>query len=177
MNDSTCGSFEVQPFGQEVTLGEALLNMQSSEGALSQQDVPLIIKLVENPKYQIPCDPFPGRVSLWQHDCIHILLNCGMSSQDEAFVIGFTMGSSKKLSLIKQKVFLAIVRFFYPRNYRFSREEEQTFRRAAELGALSSCPSLADVDFKSLMYEPIGRIRASLGLEPYIQSAESAKYQ
>lgn len=158
---------------QQITLGDALLTMQGSESALSQDDVPLIIQLVENPQYEFTYDPFPGRVTLEQHDCIHILLNRGMSGQDEAFVIGFTMGSSKRLSFFKQELFLAIARFLYPTTYRFSQAERQIFREAAKLGRLSNCPALADVDFRSLMDQPISRIRATLGLKSYVLSDQT----
>ena len=62
---------------------------------LEAEDVPFIIKLVENPKYDIGL--FAGNVSLYNHDCIHLLLGRGLRVKDEAFVIGFTMGSTKKI--------------------------------------------------------------------------------
>ena len=61
---------------------------------LEAENVPLIIKLVENPKYDIGL--FPGNISLYNHDCIHLLLGRGLRVKDEVFVIGFTMGRTKK---------------------------------------------------------------------------------
>ena len=64
---------------------------------LCQEDVPLIIKLVENPKY-FTSKLFTGAVDLFTHDCIHVLLGRGLLPKDEAFVIGYTMGSGKKMA-------------------------------------------------------------------------------
>ena len=60
---------------------------------LDAEEVPLIIRLVENPKHRTS-RLFSGAVSLFTHDCIHVLLGRGLLPKDEAFVIGFTMGSS-----------------------------------------------------------------------------------
>src|SRR5262245_53610248 len=54
--------------------------------------IPWLVKLLENPKSPLA---FPGAIDLFGHDCIHILLGRGLLPQDEAFVIGFTMGSSR----------------------------------------------------------------------------------
>ena len=65
------------------------------EFKLAQEDVPLIIKLTENPKY-FTSKLFTGAVDLFTHDCIHVILGRGLLPKDEAFVIGYTMGSGKK---------------------------------------------------------------------------------
>ena len=57
-------------------------------------EIPLIIRLFENPSSMIA---FPGAISLERHDAMHVLLGRGLMIQDEAFVIGYTMGSHKKL--------------------------------------------------------------------------------
>ena len=72
---------------------------------LHQEDVPLIIKLVENPNYATS-KLFTGAVDLFTHDCIHALLGRGLLPKDEAFVIGFTMGSTKKMSRWRKSLFL-----------------------------------------------------------------------
>ena len=63
---------------------------------LHPKDVPLIIKLTENPKYS-SSRVFTGAVDLFTHDCIHVLLGRGLLLKDEAFVIGYTMGSAKRM--------------------------------------------------------------------------------
>ena len=76
-------------------LRTALKEMTKSAGEdlLGQDSIPLIIKLVENPKY-FTSRLFTGAVNLFTHDCIHIVLDRGLLVKDEAFVIGYTMGSS-----------------------------------------------------------------------------------
>ena len=75
------------------------------EFKLSQEDVPLVIKLTENPKY-ISSKLFTGAVDLFSHDCIHVLLGRGLLTKDEAFVIGYTMGSAKKMRRWRRNLFL-----------------------------------------------------------------------
>jgi len=61
----------------------------------SQDEVPLIVRLAENPEYHFSgLGFFKGRVTLEQHDDIHIILGRGLTLMDEAFVLGFTMGST-----------------------------------------------------------------------------------
>jgi hypothetical protein len=78
----------------DITLDAALASLRRVGAPAA--DIPLMVQLIENPKYRIPClDLFHGRVALDQHDVIHILLGRGLLNKDEGFTIGFTMGSSK----------------------------------------------------------------------------------
>ena len=52
---------------------------------LSSKDVPLIIRLVENPKYDIGL--FAGNVSLFSHDCKQILLGRGLLTKEILYKI------------------------------------------------------------------------------------------
>ena len=54
---------------KQWTLEKALKTMEGF--SLAPQDVPFIIQLVENPKYDIGL--FSGNTTLRAHDCIHIL--------------------------------------------------------------------------------------------------------
>src|SRR5262245_56769531 len=75
------------------TLGEARRTL--AEIGLAQSEVPYMVRLVENPRFDLPLvDSFHGATSLDTHDCIHILLGRGLLPKDEAFVIGFSMGST-----------------------------------------------------------------------------------
>ena len=65
---------------------------------LRQENIPLIIKLVENPNYNTS-KLFGGAVDLFTHDCVHVLLGRGLLVKDEAFVIGYTMGYALGLKL------------------------------------------------------------------------------
>ena len=103
----------------ELTLKEA--HSQLDEFGLEQEDVPLIIQLVENPKYDLPgIDIFHGATNLKTHDYIHILLGRGVMIKDEAFVLGFTMGSSNRVTTTEEKLFSFITKYIYPKNYQFT---------------------------------------------------------
>ena len=66
---------------KQWTLKEGLKSMNDFK--LEESEVPLIIRLVENPKYDIGL--FAGNVSLFNHDSIHLLLGRGLEVKDEAF--------------------------------------------------------------------------------------------
>ena len=100
---------------------------------LSQEDIPLRIKLVENPKW-FTSEFFGGAVDLFTHDCIHIILGRGLLLKDEAFVIGYTMGSTRKISRFKRNLFMFCAKYFYPKGYRFGEEERFVFNMGVALG-------------------------------------------
>jgi hypothetical protein len=102
---------------------------------LDQSDVPLIIKLVENPKYDIGL--FAGNVDLKTHDCIHVLLGRGLLPKDEAFVIGYTMGSTKKMPRWRRNLFMFCSKHLYPEGYRFGEEERFVFNMGVALGSVN----------------------------------------
>lgn len=133
---------------------------------LDQRDVPLIIQLVEHPKYDMPgIDLFPGAVDLRAHDLIHIVLGRGLLLKDEAFVIGFTMGSTNRIGATEERLYEFFARHLFPGDYRFGAEEVQVFKDAVRLGYVSDCRSLAGVDYDALLDSTLGRIRVELGIE------------
>ena len=113
-----------------MTLPKALKQMDSFR--LDQEEVPLSIQLVENPKYDIGL--FAGNVDLHTHDCIHLLLGRGLLPKDEAFVICYTMGSTKKMARWRRNLFMFCAKYFYPKGYRFSEEERFVFNMGVALG-------------------------------------------
>jgi hypothetical protein len=77
----------------QQTLADAYAQMKSI--ALAQESIPILVQLVENPKFDLPgIDIFSGATDLATHDYIKILLGRGVLPKYEAFVIGFTMGST-----------------------------------------------------------------------------------
>lgn len=133
------------------------------EFKLAQEDVPLIIKLTENPKY-FTSKLFTGAVDLFSHDCIHVILGRGLLPKDEAFVIGYTMGSGKKMSRWRRNLFLWVSKYLYPEGYKFNEEERYVFYSGVMAG--SRCPSnLTKVDFKKLLDYKIQGIREKLGID------------
>jgi len=131
---------------------------------LRQVQVPFLIRLIENPKYGF-LSLFPGRVSLTAHDCIHILLGRGVLQKDEAFVIGYTMASTKKLTKFKKWLFLFINKHLYPKGYRFSDDEAQVFNKAVSLAEEIDGKDLSEVDFDLYMDTGIRDVRKELGID------------
>ena len=142
-------------------LYEVLDDMQDFK--LLQEDVPLIIKLTENPKY-FTSKLFTGAVDLFSHDCIHALLGRGLLVKDEAFVIGYTMGSAKKMRRWRRNLFMWVCKRLYPEGYSFGEEERFVFYSGVMAG--SRCPTdLSQVDFKNLLDYKIQGIREKLGVD------------
>ena len=148
----------------EITLDNALDSLQQVKA--EQHEVPLMVQLVENPRYRIPgFEIFHGRVDLQQHDFIHILLGRGLLSMDEAFTIGFTMGSTNKISTTEEQLFSFISRYFYPQVYQFSDDDIAVFRNALRLGYISGCEPLDEFDFTAYRDERLRDLRVRTGVE------------
>ena len=148
----------------DLTLKQA--HSQLDEFGLDQDDVPLIIQLVENPKFDLPgIDIFHGATNLETHDYIHILLGRGVMIKDEAFVLGFTMGSSNRVTTTEERLFSFMTKYVYPKDYRFTDEDLHIFKDAVRLGFVSDCQSLAKVDYKKYLDWPLQKIREDIGIE------------
>ena len=133
------------------------------EFKLAQEDVPLIIKLTENPKY-FTSKLFTGAVDLFSHDCIHVLLGRGLLPKDEAFVIGYTMGSGKKMSRWRRNLFLWICKHLYPEGYKFTEQERYIFYSGVMAGSRCSV-DLSKVQFDKLQNMKIDYIRKLLDID------------
>ena len=130
---------------------------------LEQKEVPLIIKLTENPNY-ITSKLFTGAVNLFSHDCIHVLLGRGLLPKDEAFVIGYTMGSGKKMKRWRRNLFLWVTKYLYPEGYEFTEEERYIFYSGVMAG--SKCSSdLSKIEFEKLINYKIDHVRQDLGID------------
>jgi hypothetical protein len=132
----------------------------------SQDEVPLIVRLAENPEYHFSgLGFFKGRVTLEQHDFIHIILGRGLTLMDEAFVLGFTMGSTDRVSTQEANLFNWINQILYPKPYRFTPEGTQVFKDAVALAYVSDCTPLETVDFQPMLDWPLRKIREAINLE------------
>jgi len=141
------------------------LNSLAQLGA-PQEDIPLLVKLVENPRFSIPgLTLFHGAVDLKQHDCIHILLGRGLLPMDEAFVIGFTMGSTHQVSTAEESLFCKITKYLYPRIYRFDDDDISVFKDAVRLGSISRCAALDNFNFEPWLDHDLKSIRHALMIE------------
>lgn len=154
----------------DATLRQALDSARHI--AATPTDVPLIVRLVENPKFSLPgLTLFNGAVDLHAHDCIHILLGRGLMSKDEAFTIGFTMGSTRRVTTSEIRLYSLTAKYLYPNPYKFDDEDLNIFAAAVHLGHVSDCQPLDQIDFDPYMDYDIARLRAHLGIEPDLLQA------
>lgn len=139
---------------------------------LAQDDIPFLVQLVENPKYDLPgFDLFPGGTDLDTHDYLHILLGRGLRQKDEAFVLGFTMGSTNRMGASEERLYSLCAKYLFPKAYRFNDEDIGVFRDAVRLGFISDCQPLDRVDLASLQGLTVDQARVSLGLEKPLLAA------
>ncbi len=149
---------------RDTTLGAAARDLATI--GLVQQDVPFVVQLVENPRYDLPgFDVFHGATTLQTHDYIHMVLGRGLLPKDESFVIGFTMGSTDRVSTTEEELYAIFAKYLYPKDYRRTDDDLRVFRDAVKLGFISACRSLATIDFGRYIDWPLGAIRDDLGLE------------
>lgn len=154
----------------ELTLREGLDSL-AAVGA-RQQEIPLIVRLLENPKYKLPgMTLFHGAVDLEAHDRIHILLGRGLLTEDEAFTIGFTMGSTKRVRRSEEWVFGVLARHVYPVPYTFDDTAVRIFNDAVRLGGISGCRALNQVDYDQHLDRPLRESRRALGMETDLLAA------
>ncbi len=143
----------------DLTLRQALADLKRVGAA--PEEIPLVVRLAENPRY----DLFHGAVDLDAHDCIHLLLGRGLLAKDEAFVIGFTMGSTQKLGSAEERLFTLVARHFYPGIYRFTEDDVSIFRDGRRLAEICRCRPLDQVDYAARMDCPLSTLRHDLGIE------------
>ncbi|MCW1924929.1 hypothetical protein OKA05_20370 [Luteolibacter arcticus] len=137
-----------------------------------QSEVPWIVRVMENPAFNVPpLSMFRGRVTLYQHDCVHLLLGRGTTLMDEAFVVGFTMGSTKRMRTSATEFFGRVASRFYPKAYRFPPKARRVFQDAVHLAAISDCQPLDQVDFHALMDYPLREVRRRVCVEESLLQA------
>lgn len=152
------------------TLADAFTEMEAI--ALPQDSIPFIVQLVENPKFDIPgIDIFSGATNLETHDYIHLLLGRGVLPKDEAFVLGFTMGSTNRVGSWEEKLYGLFSKYLYPKAYRFSDDDFHVYKDAIRLGFVSDCKPLNDVDYESLSHLTLEEARKEIGLETSLLKA------
>ena len=148
------------PLGRSYyTIRQALNTMDSFK--LSQDDVPFIIRLFENPKYNL----LPGAVTLQNHDIIHVLLSRGLLVKDEAFVIGFTMGTARRLNVLNKAIFKFVTRYLYPAGYKFYTDEFEIFEQGIRCAKKMGCKSFARMDLTKYLDYTIENARNELGID------------
>jgi len=144
---------------RSITLREAADDLGRVGAA--PEDIPLMVRLAENPRYNL----FHGAVDLKTHDYIHAILGRGLLAKDEAFVIGFTMGSTNRLSATEEKLFTLVAERLYPGIFRFSREDVRVFRDAVRLAFICETPALNRIDYDRYVDVPLGDVRRELRID------------
>ena len=84
--------------------------------------------------------------------------------KDEAFVIGYTMGSAKKMKRWRRNLFMWVCKYLYPEGYKFGEEERFIFYSGVMAG--SKCGvDLSTVKFDRLLDYDLKDIRLLLGVD------------
>jgi len=145
---------------------ESLIHAYQKFGGMKQSEMPWIIWLLENPKSPVA---LAGAIPLKEHDYLHLLLNRGKSPEDEAFIIGFTMGNDTHLTKLQLWIFKFAARFLYPKNYRFTQPHFELFDAGVKAGEQLQTKNLCRLNFSSIEEESLEHLRAKLKINYFLQ--------
>ncbi len=124
--------------------------------------IPWIVSLFESPTSWCR---FRGAVDLEDHDVLHVLLGRGLQDQDEAFVLGFAMGTAKKVSWLQYHIFQFTLSRLYPEPYRIPRFLHPAFQLGVKCGQLTGARDLYKRPLKSLRSLSIHEARREAGID------------
>lgn len=110
-------------------------------------DIPEVVRRLENPSSPTA---LPGAVTLGRHDVLHILLGRGLLDQDEAFVIGFTMGNASKYRDDDGILMRQALAHWYPEPFRISGPKLQVFDLGVQAGKSMGIPDIALIPIENL---------------------------
>jgi hypothetical protein len=158
------------PFHQDaLTLGAALATVPPPAVFV---ELPLMLRLQRDPDLSFLGQLiFKAGLDQHQHDCIHILLGRGLLPMDQAFVLGFTLGSSKKGSVPEHKLHGEVGRHFYRNVPLFSESESAVFKEGIKLAYMSFCAPLENFNFTPWHDQSLRQLREAVGLEPELMLA------
>ena len=147
-----------------MTFKEALNIFSKTNTAKKQKNISWLVWLIENPK-----SPFHlhGAATLHDHDHIHVLLRRGQANDDEAFVIGFTMGNDDRTKSWESKLFKFISRCLYPKGERFSKNQLKIFDSGFKYGQskLNLYKRIGEFDWDKMdKNTPLDKVRKSFGI-------------
>jgi hypothetical protein len=142
----------------DLTLRQVLATLP----AAPPQAIPWVVRLFENPQGWLRLH---GAVDLASHDMIHVLLGRGLLGQDEAFVIGFTMGSTKAVSSLERWFFKNVVAHVYPEPYRIPARLLVAYDLGLEAGRTTGVRDIHRAVGPALLDRPLGELRRALGLD------------
>jgi len=142
----------------EQTVDEVIRSMPAAPDVA----IPWIVKLFENPTSRLR---FRGAVDLEDHDVLHVLLGRGLQDQDEAFVLGFAMGTAKKVTRIETYLFKMILARLYPEPYRIPTFLQPAFDLGVECGTKTGAMNLYKRSLKDLRGLTLGQARKKAGID------------
>ncbi|MBN8531234.1 MAG: hypothetical protein J0L97_05170 [Alphaproteobacteria bacterium] len=142
----------------DFTMNEVLAGMPAN----NQEEIAFVVRLFEN-----PCSPiaFKGALSLARHDCVHALLGRGLLPQDEAFVIGYTMGTSKTISGFSVWLFKKVTRYIYQKPYNFSDKHLKVYDLGFEEGKKCAVDRIYDYPLEEHKDMTLGELRSLFGID------------
>jgi hypothetical protein len=147
--------------GREQVAYQTLKEVYTQLEGDPQGAIPFLVRLLENPASPVA---LPGKIDLRNHDYLHILLNRGQSAQDEAFVVGFTMGNDPQANGFHVGLFKFFARFLYPKLYRLSLEHLKSFDLGFRYGRRLKTKQLNVFDFESCQHKTVAALRQQLGI-------------
>lgn len=121
--------------------------------------IPFIVWLLENPDSPLA---LPGEIHLREHDYLHLLLGRGFSADDEAYVIGFTMGNALATKRWHIWLYKVISVLMYPPQFRFTAANLQKFDLGFVSGRKLSVKNLNKLDFTNYHNWEIWQLREGL---------------
>ncbi|MEZ6136769.1 MAG: hypothetical protein R3C53_17885 [Pirellulaceae bacterium] len=142
----------------DLTVDEVIRSMP----AAPPSKIPWIVRLFENPTSWIR---FRGAVDLEDHDVLHVLLGRGLQDQDEAFVIGFAMGTAKRVSLFQYWVFKFVMARLYPEPYRIPIYLQPAFNLGVQCGQATGTRNLYKQQLKELRHLTLGEARRAAQID------------
>jgi hypothetical protein len=142
--------------------GVTLQAVRDSLPGLPETAIPEEIRELENPTSQ---RALPGAVSLAWHDILHILLGRGLLDQDEAFVLGFTMGNASRYQDAHGDEMMQALAHLYPEPFRIRGPKLQAFALGAEAGRRLGVRDLADRENEVAFHRTLGELRTQLGID------------
>lgn len=101
----------------------------------------------------------------FDQDCLHILLGRGLLPQDEAFVLGYTMGAAGSLKDWEPGILRLVTKLCQPGEHQFTETDIQAFKLGVELGTESCLEDIHQIEFRAFLDKPLGEIREELGID------------
>jgi hypothetical protein len=140
-----------------LTLGQVRATLPGND----PNAISFVVRLFENPKSPIA---FKGAISLERHDCVHVLLGRGLLPQDEAFVIGYTMGTAPDISDWETAIFELITKYLYPHPYNLNDNHLIAYRIGLQAGRESAVKAIYDMPMEEYNDKTLAELRVMAGI-------------